>query len=458
MAESININNLLCFISSATDDYSESVLYDIVYSFYSIDEIKSAKEKLALILKKDLISRRDPDRKRKELEDTLNFFNDFKNLKTKEIFVANSYKRMPPVGMECFTPILSNLTDEVSRLNELIPKIADIKSEVINTADTVRSLKIDVAQLNSTYKKEIQPKTSPKIPTITAFRKNKVQAISANENNPNDLDEHDSCMLDLNIGNTVASNKSDTTYSAKTPPKRLNSSEILNDITVNKISSLDGLTPSPSYHNISNKIVELQNQIMGNIDPASPGLAPELAVRRKTNAKPSEEKIQRTYSVSQSGAKPKFTLKVPDANLRKESEDDEDGWTLVDNSRKKKKMFEQENGITTYKKTDTKNRKYSRLTGQRQVTDAQFKSSNKTVDVFIGNVDTSIPIEVIEKYVAENFNISIIGTEKLQTKTQSYNCYKITINLNDRETLFNSSLWPTGIVIDKFYSKNRSFN
>ena len=98
------------------------------------------------------------------------------------------------------------------------------------------------------------------------------------------------------------------------------------------------------------------------------------------------------------------------------------------------------------------------MTGLRQITNAQFKSSNKSVNVFIGNVDTSIPIKVIKKYITENFNISIIGSEKLQIKIQSFICYKITINLNDRDALFNSSLWPTGIVIDKFYSKNRSFN
>ena len=42
MADKVNINKLLCFISNAKEDYSESVLFDITYSFYSIEENSEA--------------------------------------------------------------------------------------------------------------------------------------------------------------------------------------------------------------------------------------------------------------------------------------------------------------------------------------------------------------------------------------------------------------------------------
>ena len=47
MSKNLNINNLLCFLSSAKNDYSENVLLDLVYSFYFIEDIKEAKEILS---------------------------------------------------------------------------------------------------------------------------------------------------------------------------------------------------------------------------------------------------------------------------------------------------------------------------------------------------------------------------------------------------------------------------
>ena len=71
MAKTLHINNLLCFLSSARNDYAENVVSDLIYSFYSIDHIKESKELLGILLKKDIKIRRDPNRKHRDLEDLL---------------------------------------------------------------------------------------------------------------------------------------------------------------------------------------------------------------------------------------------------------------------------------------------------------------------------------------------------------------------------------------------------
>ena len=52
MSKNLNINNLLCFFRSAQNDYSENVLLDLIYSFYSLKDIKEEKEVLDNIFKK----------------------------------------------------------------------------------------------------------------------------------------------------------------------------------------------------------------------------------------------------------------------------------------------------------------------------------------------------------------------------------------------------------------------
>ena len=62
---------------------------------------------------------------------------------------------MPPVGLEYFNPIINNLSEEVSKINNLLPKIFDIKSEVCNTADSVRNIKLQLSGLENKFSNHI---------------------------------------------------------------------------------------------------------------------------------------------------------------------------------------------------------------------------------------------------------------------------------------------------------------
>ena len=123
------VNNLLCFLSTAKNDFSNDTLFEQVYSFYYVDDIKESKETLANIINKNGIKRNEPDKKRKEVVDLFDFFEEFSILlNNKNVFVANTYKRMPPVGLQFIAPILTHLSEEIIKINEVLPKIGDIKS------------------------------------------------------------------------------------------------------------------------------------------------------------------------------------------------------------------------------------------------------------------------------------------------------------------------------------------
>ena len=60
------MNELLCFfLQSASCDYSNQIIYDMIYSFYSYEEMKS-EEIIYYTLDKQIVTRRHPDRNKKK--------------------------------------------------------------------------------------------------------------------------------------------------------------------------------------------------------------------------------------------------------------------------------------------------------------------------------------------------------------------------------------------------------
>ena len=50
---------------------------------------------------------------------------------------------MSPIQLEFVASLLSNLNEEMAKINILLSKIIDIRSEVYNTVDTARNLKVN---------------------------------------------------------------------------------------------------------------------------------------------------------------------------------------------------------------------------------------------------------------------------------------------------------------------------
>ena len=153
--EEIIINNLLCFLNSAKNDFTKETLRDIAYAFYSHEDIKNAKIEACNLLKKDVSWRRDPDKKRKDLGDVIDFHEELTTGRNNWKFLSDSYKGMPPLGIQMIAPLLINLTTEVSKINECLPKFVDMRSEVINTADTVRKMNIEMTDMKQKFAKAV---------------------------------------------------------------------------------------------------------------------------------------------------------------------------------------------------------------------------------------------------------------------------------------------------------------
>ena len=113
MDNTIVTNNLLCFLMSARNDFTKETLLQVVDAFYSHEIVKDAKICLVDILHKDLVWRRDPGKKRKDLQDVMIFLEEAIAADKRLKFVCDSYKGMPPVGLEFIAPLIIKLSEDV---------------------------------------------------------------------------------------------------------------------------------------------------------------------------------------------------------------------------------------------------------------------------------------------------------------------------------------------------------
>ena len=100
----------------------------------------------------------------------------------------------------------------------------------------------------------------------------------------------------------------------------------------------------------------------------------------------------------------------------------------------------------------------SRTTGVRgsgRNTGGALKAAFRSVDVFIGRVSNDIDCDGIKNYINSVFNIQTLTISEIEIRATDYKAFKVGVNLNDREALFNADLWPENIIVDKFYNKSK---
>ena len=393
----IIINNILCFINSARDDFSKETLKDVCFSFYSHEDIKVAKQELCNLLKKDLVWRRDPEKKKKDLADVVDFHEELTSKRNKMKFVCSSYKGMPPVGMEMIGPLLINLSSEVGRINELLPKIVDIKSEVVNTADTVRQMKIEMTDIKDKFTsavngmnaatEEITDEDIDILRDLHSFRKS--------------LSTSDKISLNLaseEVAATASSEDQQPVADVADGAKGENTMNLEDESLV--------VVSDPKTGAVSKNVKERQKAQLLYSDAVK-------SVSRKENLQQKHKNV--TPRGSEHGSRGR--------------------------------------GVQSRPRSDD-----GRLRGVRKDGGySSFKAVKRTVDVFLGRVDKDTTIEVIQNYVKDTFNVVCLNIEKLNIKTDLYNAFKITVSLTDRETLFNSDLWPEGVIISKFYNRSKTY-
>ena len=396
----IVVDNLLCFLTTAKADFSGNSLFDLACCFYSYENIKQSKTVLANLLHKDISWRRDPEKKKKELKDVTDWTNELQESKVKVKFVSDSYKGMPPVGLDFIGPLISNLSDEVTKINNMLPNFLDIKSEVRNTADTVRQLKVEMKDMNKKFS----------------------SAVAGIEEAANDLTQDDiNIISDLRTfrNSMDAGRSSFGAFNLNRDPS--SHSEVLKEST--DVSDRDVFSVTTKVSDPSTGAISKEKRSENKNSRSS------VPVDRHNKSLPSP--------LNAEGEKENIEI----------SNKDGDGWTLV-TGRKHRRARSSGNPHTV----KASNSSY-RLLGARKVIGTTMRAVRRTADVFLGRVAKDVTVDGIKDYVKDNFNINVQTVECLKIQSEHFNAFKVTVFMDERDILFNAELWPEGIIVNKFYKR-----
>ena len=397
----IIINNVFCFINSAKCDYPKETLKDVAFSFYTHEDIKAAKTEICNLLRKDIQWRRDPEKKKKDLSDVIEFHEELMSKRNNFKFVCTSYKAMPLLGMEMIAPLLLNLTTEINKINELLPKIVDIKSEVLNTADTVRQVRVEMADIKTMF----------------------TNAVDGMQAAAGDIANDDANLLqDLH-----SFRKS--------------------------LTSAEGST--------INEIIRYENEVVPVLDISTEeeeGKKREAISLEEDDAQNSfvkdiSEDLSNLVTNKRTGA----ISKVPE-NVHSSSDLYSEVLKRVHNRKFPKNTAKQVKSINVYnsKTVNSNQTNNNRVKGVRKGDGCpSFKSVKRSADVFLNRVHSDTSIAIIRDYIKDTFNVGCINIEQIKIKTQDYNAFKITVPLHERDLLFRSELWPEDVVVGKYYNRNK---
>ena len=421
--KAIIINAILCYISTARHTMKRDEIIRICMTFYSSEDIKNGKDKLFAFVSDTPKRRRGEYRLNNEINDILDTFEKCfdENIKL-PIFVADSYNSLPQSsGFDIIAQHMISLVDEINDLKKEIDSLNKsrlidemIQKDLNIMQEDILSIKGEVKKLNHNMVSEDLRRKSFILSELVTGR----QSISHNLS-PTTPTFSQSDYFFERIGNTsttavgpIQDNDvlliKDDNNDISVRPKSKNPNTPSKDTKGNVLSKKSALSQDSLKLDVENLIENIKK-------------SPDATVDDIGNF---QNKIECGMSVQQD--------KKDENKLSKNNnETDEEGFTLVRKSKKKNKIF-----------------------GSKQ-TNESLKSATKIYDLYIGNCDTNITSEILSKYIYDETNVKVLNCIELQTKYETYNSFKVSLNVKDREKLLLNDVWPEGIVCRKFYNNKK---
>ena len=393
MSDTMIINNLLCFVSTAKPDKSNDYIIQCCFPFFKIKEITEAKELLYSFSNEKLVKRRgdDPTKAHAEITDILKMFSKYEddNFELPR-FVADSYASMPPVnGFDKINQHLILLSEEISSLKEEI--------KVLRSSETKDNI---IFNDNTLIK--------------------------------NDLSDIKNILRDLKS-------------------KYLESEVLQNGISLNNkpvefsqsVENQSLCTPSPKkvpvFNNVPSFIVEHSDDSHGvTFTPSAPPLSQHSNLNFASIINSSEKFNKPDYrrnSVNKTNLMNKMTqpiLKPANNNHPPNKIIDEDGFELVISKKKR--------GIVGNKKSTT---------------DTKLKSAERILDIYVGNCDISTTCDTLTEYILDESSMKLKNCIELKSSHGYSKSFKISVLSNERDLLLKPEIWPNGVSVRKFFNSHK---
>ena len=111
---------------------------------------------------------------------------------------------------------------------------------------------------------------------------------------------------------------------------------------------------------------------------------------------------------------------------------------------------EKNGGTRTYRNRNIKGTKSIDIGENRKLLGAPM-----IVDVFVGGCSLDSTKELMEEHCTD-YGVDVKNCEPLPTKSMWYKCYKVSVDIGERDKLMNPDLWPVGVYVRKNFKAKSS--
>ena len=431
--ESLLINNILCFVSTARQSTSCNEIVQICLAFYKEKEILDAKKLICDFIGEKIKYRRGENRMLYELKDLVELF---ARCDDDEIplpkFVCDSHDGMPPAsGFSIVANAITTLMEEISTLKTELNHMKDQRlldglynSDITRIKEDLLIIKGEVRKMNHKQMEMDLKRQSIILQSMDPPTTMPTENMSDHEATENFLTNFEKlCNTPVRLDTLVCGE--DASHTPSAPPASQEPWAFLEG----QPQGLGGVPPAPLYSNVtSQKVSSTAGETSGG-PPSPKQKCGSVSKRVSTKFVQNGNKMK----ISESSVEDiSNTIRNVNENIRNDI--DSDGFKLVQNNKNKKKYRNQK--IVGTKKNNN---------------ETALKSATKYADIFVGNCALDVTEKSLMDYIKEEMNIKVKNCELLVTRNENCKCFKVNLNMNDRQMLLSSDVWPENIICNKYY-------
>ena len=406
--ENAVVNNALCFIRSSKATLTEQNIAVVCQSFYSTEDINSAKNTLFQYANETVSTRKGPNKKKSDISDILNLMRkvDENSIRLPR-FLCDGYASMPPAaGFEVLADQMINVStemasvkDEISQLstnhansvqtrelNEIKDELGDIKLLVrnISSASTRESINVDSSgssqNRGSSYSgallNNMQDSRSASRGSSRGFTSNRGYRGGSTETRNFSRGGHHTSRQIFNRGST--SNTSDRRQDAGTSENAVTSHDVGS-------SSNNDETSAPSSDLGTTAVLGATDDVQGEDYSDSTGHGPWIMASRRRQAR---DVIKGTKKFSGS---------------------------LI--------------------------------------------AAREYRDIYIGRCNMSVTSEIIEEYTKNEMGIDIMSCVGISRETANVRAFRLSVYPEDYDKVLDASMWPENVHVRAFFKRAyKNFN
>ena len=435
--DNLVINNVLSYISTALDYKSTEYVVSMCSSFYNIDAISEARTIIDSIADNRKLRKRNQSLIHIEVFELVELFKKCLSNNTKlPKFVAFGFNAMPSDDLQSVAKQFEYLRDDFDKVND---DIKTIKSSILDNMiiDSNLALKEDVMEIknilkvikNSDLRDGLRRSSDMYVNNvadehdISIYVKPTAPTLSQMSDQFNEL-ELDNCNLDCNLDIIPTLSKlCRTSIGDKTKMSNLNDEPQSENYkpsapTLSQFSCTNTVLKSCSYATNSH----YGNEISQPTAQHSYSSKVKSIINTFNEASPRQPPTKTT---------PIIKVKTTDSQFKPRIKKDEDGFITVVSRRNLRNITK----------------------GTRQPKSCLLKSAEKTVDMYIGRCDVSMTTDDVMNYINNELDVKGLSCINLQSRNPFSKSFKLTVRLNDRDTLLTDDSWPEGVICRKYYSK-----